>query len=265
MDASKNAELWERTLSQGHLGLNAVRRVMTLLPGTPRCKICNNPFGGWAGHVCRTVGMGPSRKSPQLCASCCEKMPPGGAEIEIAVLFADIRGSTELAESLGPTAFADTLNQFYHTATIVLTRHGATIDKLIGDEVMAFFVPGFVGPDFKHAAVASGVSLLRDLGYGERGEPWISVGVGIDAGVAFVGNVGSEGFVDFTALGDPVNTAERIQAEAKAGELLVGDAILQAVTDRYPGSRSREIAAKGKQLPILVHEIPIGGDNSSST
>ena len=93
-----------------------------------------------------------------------------------------------------------------------MIRHDATVDKLIGDEVMAFFVPGFAGPDFKRSSVRAGLALLRKLGHGGEREPWLPVGVGVDAGVAFVGNVGGEDFVDFTVLGDPVNTAARIQA-----------------------------------------------------
>lgn len=256
MDADERNEMWRKTLTEGHLGLNTLRKVVGLLPGTPRCKICNNPFGGVGGHVCRAMGMGPSRKSPQVCAACCEKMPTGGYEIEIAVLFADVRGSTQLAEELGPTAYANTLNRFYATATKVLIRHGATIDKLIGDEVMAFFVPGFAGPAFKRKAVEAGRTLLTGLGYGNKGAPWISVGIGVDAGVAYVGNVGSEGYVDFTALGDPVNTAKRIQSAARSGELLVGDGAFGAVTGLYPSGESRVVSVKGKDEPITVHAIP---------
>jgi adenylate cyclase len=257
MDIDERNEMWRKTLAEGHLGLNTLRKVMGLLPGTPRCKICNNPFGGFGGHICRAIGMGPSRKSPQVCASCCEKMPTGGCEIEIAVLFADVRGSTEMAEHLGPTAYADKLNRFYETATRILVRHGATIDKLIGDEVMAFFVPGFAGPGFKRVAVEAGCTLLDGLGYGGGHTPWLPVGVGIDAGVAYVGNVGGEDYVDFTALGDPVNIAERIQADARPGELLVGDALYQAVAANYPAAKSRIISVKGKDEPITVHAVPL--------
>jgi adenylate cyclase len=248
---------WRKTLTEGHLGLTVLRRSLRYLPGPPRCKICNNPFGGFGGHVCRAIGMGPSRKSPNVCASCCEKMPPGGTEIEIAVLFADVRGSTALAERVGPTAFADTLNRFYRTATEVLTRHDATLDKLIGDEVMAFFVPGFAGPGFKRSAVEAGRALLRSLGYQSRKGPWIPVGIGVDAGIAYVGNVGSEGYVDFTALGDPVNTAARIQAEARAGELLVGRTVYRAVADRYPDCAVRRVALRGKDEPVELRSIPV--------
>ena len=98
-DAAEQEAIWRETLTQGHVALKGLRKLMHLLPGSPRCKVCHNPFGGFGGHICRAVGFGPSRKNPQLCALCCEKLPPGGAEIETAILFADIRGSTVLAAS----------------------------------------------------------------------------------------------------------------------------------------------------------------------
>jgi adenylate cyclase len=256
--ADAELEAWRKTLTEGHPPLTFLRSMMGLLPGSPRCKICNNPFGGFGGKICRIIGMYPSRKSPQVCATCCERMPQGGAEIEIAVLFADVRGSTQLAERLGPTAYADALNRFYRAAMDVLPRHDATIDKLIGDEVMAFFVPGFAGPRFKAKAVRAAQELLGELGYGGgSGEAWFPVGVGIDAGVAFVGNVGSGEYVDFTALGDPVNTAARIQAEAGPGEILVGERIQAAIAGADAASPAREIVVKGKERPLRVHAVPL--------
>jgi adenylate cyclase len=201
--------------------------------------------------------MGPSRKNPQLCALCCEKLPPGGAEVETVILFADVRGSTAIAERLGPTAFAKTLNRFYRTATEVLIRHNATIDKLVGDEVMAFFIPGFAGPAFKRTAVAAGQALRRALGYDGTSEPLLPVGIGIDSGTAFVGNVGGEGYIDFTALGDPVNTAARIQAAARPGELLVGEAAFAAVAEIFPNCEVRLVTVKGKSAPVVVRSIPL--------
>ena len=255
VDAGDVAAAWRKTLTQGHTGLKALRRIMRLLPGDPRCKVCQNPFGGFGGHVCRTIGFTPSRKNPNLCAQCCEKMPLGGAEIETAILFADVRGSTQLAERLGPVAYARALNRFYHTATEVLIRHDATIDKLIGDEVMAFFVPGFSGPDFKAVAVDAAQALRAALGYGSREGAWLQVGMGIDAGLAFVGNVGDDHFFDFTALGDPVNSAARIQAAADAGEILVGEAVFAAVADKYPNSAERTLDVKGKDAALSVHAL----------
>ena len=256
-NGTKTDAAWRKTLTQGHVGLNTLRRVMRLLPGSPRCKVCQNPFGGFGGHVCRIIGMTPSRKNPLICSICCEDMPLGGAEIETAILFADIRGSTTLAEQLGPAAYAAKLNRFYHAATEALIRRGATIDKLIGDEVMAFFVPGFAGPDFKQSAVGAGQDLLRAVGYGSAEGPWLTVGVGIDAGIAFVGNIGDENYLDFTALGDPVNTAERIQAAAQPGELLVGEAVFTAVASRYPGCDAKLLDVKGKDSAISVWSLPM--------
>ncbi|WP_157017593.1 adenylate/guanylate cyclase domain-containing protein [Mesorhizobium xinjiangense] len=249
-------EQWREVLTKGHPRLKFLQRCMRHLPGPPRCKICNNPFGGAGGYVCRMAGFRPSRKNPRICAACCEDMPLGGAEIETAILFADIRNSTALAERLGPTAYAEALNRFYATATDVLVRHDATVDKLIGDEVMAFFIPGFAGPDFKQAAIRGGIRLLEKLGYG-NGEPLLPVGVGIDAGVAFVGNVGGEDFIDFTVLGDPVNRADRIQALAASGEILVSPSAFEAVADAYPDCRPRTFELRGKSEPVSLYSLPL--------
>jgi adenylate cyclase len=248
------SEAWRQTLTSGHPQLSFAHKLFRLLPGPPRCKVCHNPFGGIGGRFCRLIGMAPSRKNPRLCALCCEKLPPGGAEVEIAVLFADIRDSTGLARRLGPSDYAATLNRFYATATETLIRRDATVDKLIGDEVMAFFVPGFAGPDFKRGAVAAARDLLRALGYGKGRSPWLPVGIGVEAGVAFVGNVGAADFLDFTALGDPVNAAAHIQASARPGEILLGEAAYAAVAADYPDCETRFAPAKDRQ-PIQVRVL----------
>ena len=258
-DADGAAEQWREALTYGHSvkSLKILKRMMRLLPGSPRCKVCNNPFGGFGGGLCRFVGFKPSKKNPRLCSLCCESLPLGGAEVETAILFADIRGSTGLAERLGPAPYADLLNRFYRVATETLIGSDATVDKLIGDEVMAFFVPGFAGPDFKLEAIDAGQALLRAFGFDGRTEQWLPVGIGIDVGTAYVGNVGGEHLVDFTAVGDPVNMAARIQAQARSGELLVSEAAFAAVADRYPGCPLRRIAVRGKDAAIGVYSLPV--------
>ena len=254
--AIQQKEKWRKVLCDGHAGKNFWNRTMRLLPGPPRCKGCNNPFGGIGGAICRLAGMSPSKKNPRLCRLCCEKMPQGGAEVETVILFADVRGSTELAERLGPEEFANILNRFYNTATEILIRRDATVDKLIGDEVMAFFVPGFAGPNFKRVAIEAGKKLLAALDNNGMDEPWLPVGIGIDSGIAFVGNIGGKNIVDFTALGDPVNTAARIQAAAGPGQLLVGEKTFAAVADIYPNVTPTELSVKGKKDPLKVYSIP---------
>jgi adenylate cyclase len=237
---------WHKVLTEGHASLVRARRVFRYLPSEPRCKVCSNPFGGPAGRVLAAAGFTPSRKNPNLCSRCCDALPPGGAEVDVAVLFADVRGSTALGQRGPATDFAALLNRFYSSATQTLLRHDAVIDKLIGDEVMAFFVRGVSGPQYRRNAVLAGLDLLKAVGYGTDEGPWIEVGAAVNAGVAYVGNVGGS-VVDFTALGDPVNVAARMQAHARGGELLVAAGVADELAERSP---RREINLRGHDRPV---------------
>ncbi len=237
---------WAQVLIDGHAPLVAARHVFRYLPAAPRCKVCNNPFGGLAGRVFAAAGFRPSRKNPNLCTRCCDALPSGGAEVDIAVLFADVRGSTALGERSGTAHFAALLNRFYGAATQVLLRHDAVIDKLIGDEVMAFFVKGISGPAYRERAVKAGIDLLHAVGYGTDDGPWLELGVAVNAGVAYVGNVGGA-VIDFTALGDAVNVAARMQQHAAGGELLVAQGTADSLTAH---ARPRTLRLRGHELPI---------------
>jgi adenylate cyclase len=197
------------------------------------------------------MGFKPSRMNPNLCARCCQALPPGGLEIDIVVLFADVRGSTALGERIGAGEFARLLNQFYRTATNVLVRYDAIIDKLIGDEVMALFIPGIAGPDYRRRATEAAVALITAL----SDSPDLPVGAAVNAGIAFVGNVGSEYVVDFTALGDPINTGARLQAAAAPGEVIVPDDLFHEIRDRFPDAERRTLTVSGREKPIDVHIV----------
>ncbi|AFM16581.1 family 3 adenylate cyclase [Mycolicibacterium chubuense NBB4] len=237
--------LWEKVLTEGHGSLVRARRVFRYLPSAPRCKMCSNPFRGPAGRVLAAAGFGPSRKNPNLCSRCCDALPAGGAEVDVAVLFADVRGSTALGRR-GVADFATLMNRFYAAATQTLLRHDAVIDKLIGDEVMAIFVAGISGRRYRRSAVLAGVDLLRAVGYCSDRGPWLEVGVTVNAGLAYVGNVGGS-VVDFTALGDPVNLAARMQSSAAGGELLVAS----GVADELAGG------APVRTLDLRSYETPV--------
>ena len=239
-------QLWDTVLTDGHASLVRARRVFRYLPSAPRCKLCNNPFGGVAGRVLAAAGFRPSRKNPNLCSRCCDALPAGGAEVDVAVLFADVRGSTALGKRGAAADFAALLNRFYIAATETLLRHDAVIDKLIGDEVMAFFVRGISGPQYRRRAVQAGMELLNAVGYGSDEGPWLELGVAVNAGVAFVGNVGGS-VVDFTALGDPVNVAARMQQHAAGGELLVACGVADNLMTRTP---RRPLNLRGHEQPI---------------
>ena len=138
------------------------------------------------------------------------------------------------------------LNRFYIAATHTLLRHDAVIDKLIGDEVMAFFVQGISGQNYRRRAVQAGMELLDAVGYGSDQGPWIDVGIAVNAGIAYVGNVG-DAVVDFTALGDPVNAAARMQQKAAGGELLVASGVADDLMREAP---RRTLDLRGREQPI---------------
>ena len=244
---------WTRLLTQGHPPLCKAQKMMRHLPSPPRCKLCFNPFGGIPGKMMRLVGFKPSRKNPNFCTRCCDMLPPGGAEVEIGVLFADVRGSTRLGEGTSPSEFAMLLNRFYVTATDVMVRHDAIVDKLIGDEIMALFVPGFAGPEYRRKAAEAAAALLRAVGYGSDGEgPWLEIGVGVNAGIAYVGNVGSTGVMDFTALGDTVNVAARLQGVATSGQMILSADVHAASADLFPTGEPRTVSVDGREKPVSV-------------
>ncbi len=224
--------------------------LMRRLPGDPRCAICYAPYGGFGGRVMGRFGFGPSRKNPRICNACFEKAPMGGVAMEIGILFADVRGFTALAERQAPDAVATLLNRFYATAVEVLCEH-AIIDKLVGDQVMALYLPRVFDGEPAQNMVADARALLSAAGYG-TGQPWVEIGIGLDYGAAFVGNVGSGEVKDFTAIGDAVNTAARLQAAAASGEIVISRRVTERGGEAGPGAVTRELSLKGKSLPEVV-------------
>lgn len=242
---------WQKILTEGHRSMGAARQFWRRVPSAPRCKVCSSPFGGVGGRIVRHIGWAPSRKNPNVCARCCDQMPVGGAEVDVAVLFADVRGSTGLGERSGASEFAKLLNRFYAVATEVILRHDGLIDKLIGDEAMALFISGVAGPDYRRKALAAANELLQAVGYGSPEGAWLPMGAGLNAGHAYVGNVGSA-VVDFTALGDAVNVAARLQGSAKAGQLVVSEDLLEDLGERLPGAERQALEVKGRDEPVGV-------------
>lgn len=244
---------WRKVLIEGHQPLRVLHRLFRYLPSPPRCKICHNPFGGVGGKLVGLLGFTPSRKNPNVCVACCEKMPKGGAEVDIAVLFADVRGSTALGERLQPSAYASVLNRFYRAATEVLIQYDAIIDKLIGDEVMALFISGICGPEYHRRAFEAARALFEAVGYGPRdAEPWMPIGAAVASGLSYVGNVGGEEVVDFTALGDTVNTASRLASMAEAGEILLTQSIREKISTNQVKFDTRTLSLRGKEAPLQV-------------
>jgi adenylate cyclase len=231
-------------------------RVMRRLPSDPRCRLCHAPFGGPGGQVMRRVGFGPSRKNPTLCNTCFEKAPMGGVEMEIGVLFADIRGFTALSERMAPDDVAELLNRFYAVASKVLTR-SAIVDKLVGDEVMALYLPQLLDDCWEDHLVRDATDLLAAVGFRANEEPWLPLGVGVDVGRAYVGNVGAGDVKDFTALGDVVNTAARLQSSAAAGQIVVSERLFGRLSAAVPRATPTSLALRGKAEPEPARVIDV--------
>ena len=173
------------------------------------------------------------------------------------MLFADVRGSTGIAEGMAAADYARLLNRFYEVAARVLIDQEAVVDKFVGDEVVGLFVPGMAGLDHAARAVESARALMKATGHGSAGGPWIPVGAGVHTGVAFVGAVGDAGVTDFTALGDAVNTAARVASLAGAGEILVTGRAAEGLA--LPGSLERrhlELRGRAEPIDVVVIEAP---------
>ena len=241
---------WREILGGGDFGLEKMRSFFLRIPSNPRCKMCASPFGGVGGGVMRALWHAPSR-NPLLCRACAGQLKkhPGGAQIDIAALFADVRGSTAIAEEMSPVRYRNLLTGFYRVAWEAITSRDGIVDKYLGDGIMALFIPGITGEQFTARAVSAGQGLLA--GVASLPEPRLPVGAGIDFGNAWVGVVGTQVEQDFTALGDVVNVAARLGSEANAGELLVSSEAARAAavtSDATP----HLIALKGRRQPLEV-------------
>jgi adenylate cyclase len=252
-------EMWRKNLTEGNIRARHYRRFYGRLPSDPRCVNCHRPFAG-AGSVLMRLIWGDladrSKKNPRFCNGCYgfTSRFPGGAEIELTMLFVDVRGSTTLAENMDDTEFSQLMNRFYQATIKVLVRERAFIDKLVGDEVTALFIPGYAGPRHAQRGVKAGQELLAVTGHGDSRGPWVPVGVGIHTGTAWVGSIaGASGTAaDFTALGDNVNIAARLASSAAQGEVLISEATYQAAVLNEPGLERRELNLKGKSGPVPV-------------
>ncbi len=248
---------WRDVLLGVHPGLYQRRSVYKLIPSEPRCKLCNAPFRGVGGALMSLVGRRQYRKNPTFCEACLNEEVEG-AEVEITMLFADVRGSTALAERMSASDFSQILNRFYAVATRVLIQSNALIDKLVGDEVIGLFIPGFAGAQHAHLAIHAAQELLHLTGHGSPNGPWLPIGVGIHTGNAYVGLVGSEGGVgDLTALGDAMNIAARLTSLAGTGEILISQSACRAAS-LDARTELRRLDLKGRSEPIDVQVLKIG-------
>jgi adenylate cyclase len=221
--------------------------------------VCAAPFAGLGAPLMRIIGKRQSRQSPKMCDSCYEVLAShhGGAEVEVSLLFADVRGSTALAERMTSGQFRDLMSRFYSTATNIVFDHDGAVDKFVGDELVAMFYPLLTGERHAARAVEAAVALLKATGHEGATGPWLPVGAGVHTGLAWVGTVGEEPRTELTVLGDNVNIAARLATTAQGGEVLVtSESAAAAGLDAALERRTLEL--KGRQELTEVVSLRIG-------
>jgi adenylate cyclase len=261
----RNAEqVWRSYLIEGRLPegrklpwfeARGIRGLAHRIPSDPRCRVCHFPFGGLGGRLTRAlINLEPSKMNPQLC-NVCERFAeenPGGAELVVTLLFADIRGSTPLAATMKASEYSEVIDRFYRVTTNVIYEHGGMVEKLVGDEVAAFFVPAFTeNNNHALAAVKAGQAILAATGHAKDKEPWVPLGLGIHTGEAFVGAVGEPGKnINITVLGDTVNVASRLGGQAHTGEIVISESTRRMASLDKNKLESRTLTLKGKKAPV---------------
>jgi adenylate cyclase len=224
---------------------------MRTLPRDPRCKFCNTPFQGFGGTLARVLfGKQRSTLNPRYCNQCeiASREFPGGAEVEMSMLFIDIRGSTALSEKMSATEFRQLINRFYKSATKAIIDEDGLVEKLVGDEVAAFWGAGFAGPEYIKRTIKVAQNLLQIMQAQN-----IPVGIGVHAGVAYFGAINTtEGLSDISASGEEVNTAARLASKAAQGEIIISEQALTKAGMDHHGLESRSLELKGISEPVLV-------------
>ena len=233
-----------------------LHRFFNVLPHDPRCMLCRAPFHGFGGMAVRVLyGRRPSNLNPYFCNVCEDfaKKFPGGAEVEMSMLFADVRGSTTLSEQMTVTEFRELINRFFVESSKIIAREYGLLEKLAGDAVAAFWGAGFAGQDY----VAKTVRAAQEIQKVMEGQK-IPVGIGVHSGVAYFGAMGSaEALVNISAIGDEVNTAARLASKAAAGEIIVSEKTLVKAGINGGGLEARSLELKGISQPVTVRVMRV--------
>jgi adenylate cyclase len=251
-------ERWRQLLVVNERGRRN-RRIHRRIPSGPRCKLCLAPFGLPGSLIMPLLRHRRWPKNPKYCEGCFRMLETnhGGAEVPCSLLFADVRGSTGLAERMSARDFNRLMGQFHDVAFDVLIEHDAFVDKFVGDAIIGIFVPAMAGAEHGQKAIGAALDMLGRLGASDELGLWVPVGVGVSTGVAYVGSVGEGPDTDLTAMGDLVNTTARLASAAAASEILI--AVSPETVDALDGLERRTLELKGKSVPTDVAVISLGG------
>lgn len=249
-DPAATEALWRTIFQDGHPFLMKKHRLHRVLPQPPRCRLCLAPFAGFGGWLMRRRGQAPSPRNPNYCNACNVFLDanPGGAEVEMPVLFVDVRGSTAAAAAEPPKAFAARINRFFDRVTAVLAEGDGFVVEFRGDCVAAVFPPGFVGP----GAAAKAVATARALKAMPAGEDGFGFGIGVHHGRLYIGTVGAAGdrVESVTVFGDAANLAAALAQAAPAGSAFASGPLARAAG--LPEDGGQTLVLKGRDEPVPV-------------
>ena len=231
----------------------------------PECVICGTALAGPLGYLFRLVGINRSARNPNLCNRCNTHVEEGRV-VELTVLFADLSGFTAMTRQLGPERTHEVVDAFLKSATYALVRHGAFIDKYVGDAVMAFFNAPIRYEDHGARAVAAALEIEAEMpALTERFGIDLRAAIGVASGWAHVGRLGSGEGKDYTAIGDVVNLAARLEGQANGGEVMVDEPVYRQVADRYPDVQPEQVDLKGFGDPVEAYRFGAAESHAART
>lgn len=220
-----------------------------------QCSVCGTMLSGALSAVYRAFGIKRSPRNPNICTRCSTHVEEGRM-VEITVLFADLSSFTEMTHNLGAEKTHEVVDAFLRMATEVLVKHGAFIDKYVGDAVMALFNVPLRHDDHALRAVAAATELsatLKTLGANFALD--LRASIGIASGFARVGRLGSDDSKDYTAIGDVVNLAARLQSKASAGEMLMSEETYRKHAESFVEATSEQVKLKGFRDPVVAYRL----------
>jgi adenylate cyclase len=236
-------------------GIMWLRRFNSVFPGDIRCLQCDAPLQGPMAPLMSLLGSSPSSFNPNLCSRCEDLVlkHEGGTEVELTMLFADVRGSTPLSLSTTPRQYSQLIGNFYKTTTGILIKHNAMVNRLMGDQVIGLFVPHLAGDNHANEAIQAGKAILSAELSSRQNDPVLPLGIGIHLGTAYVGSVGSSSSVnEIAVLGDAANLAARLSSAARPGEILISEAAVEAAKIKRKDWKTRQLELQGFQEPVPV-------------
>jgi adenylate cyclase len=203
--------------------------------------------------------------APDVAASIAEQQQDiklGGEKRQVTILFSDIRGFTSLSEELSPAAIANLLTEYFTEMVDIIFEFGGTLDKFIGDAVMALWGAPVSQPGDQERALEAAIAMQHGVAelnakWLQEGRPSIGVGIGINHGDVFVGNIGSQRRLEYTVIGDAVNVASRLSSKAGAGEILISEPFYRMLDTRPDVEKIDAIPLKGKANPVAIYRVKV--------